>query len=257
MSKLLLTWYALCFAWRPLIFKGLSRKKKFCTKCSSSNYFRKQHFLDYLTSLLPPSTFFIFPLKSLSSLLIMLVCQNVVWHRCQRFWIIKKKMFFHFYQILAVPFFDVSDFCHIKYFQFREIFGEQQYTKPAKLRFVIIAILFLSKFCFSQLFYHCFGMRFCSKTGIFILSRRKIFLCIVYRYQCQDRLHCSQDKSWFRETKCVKIILRHFQHCCRQALEAVNRRCSSTKKVLSKIFKIWRKIAVLKSFFIKVTGRTN
>ena len=96
MSKLLLTWYALCFAWRPLIFKGLSRKKKFCTKCSSSNYFRKQHFLDYLTSLLPPSTFFIFPLKSSSSLLIMLVCQNVVWHRCQRFWIIKKEMLFSF-----------------------------------------------------------------------------------------------------------------------------------------------------------------
>ena len=204
MSKLLLTWYALCFAWRPLIFKGLSRKKKFCTKCSSRNYFRKQHFLDYLTSLLPPSTFFIFPLKSLSSLLIMLVCQNVVWHRCQRFWIIKKKMFFHFYQILAVPFFDVSDFCHIKYFQFREIFGEQQYTKPAKLRFVIIAILFLSKFCFSQLLYHCFRMRFSSKTGIFILSRRKIFLCIVYRYHCQDRLHCSQDKSWFGKQNVLK-----------------------------------------------------
>ena len=89
---------------------------------------------------------------------------------------------------------DVSDFCHIKYFKFREIFGEQQYTKPAKLGFVIIAILFLSKFCFFQLLYHCFGMRFCSKTGIFILSRRKIFLGIVFRYQCQDRLHCSQDK---------------------------------------------------------------
>ena len=170
---------------------------------------------------------------------------------------LKKKCFFHFYQILAVPFFDVSDFCHIKYFQFREIFGEQQYTKTAKLRFVIIAILFLSKFCFSQLLYHCFGMRFSSKTGIFILSRRKIFICIVYRYHFQDRLHCSQDKSWFQKTKCVKIILRHFQHCCWQALEAVNRRCSSTKKVLSKIFKIWRKIAVLESFFIKVTGRTN
>ena len=90
------------FCLKASYVQGASKKKKFCTKCSSSNYFRKQHFLDCLTSLLPPSTFFIFPLKSLSSLLIMLVCQNVVWHRCQRFWIIKKKCFFHFYQILTM-----------------------------------------------------------------------------------------------------------------------------------------------------------
>ena len=160
---------------------------------------------------------------------------------------------------LAVAFFDVSDFCHIKYFEFREIVGEQQYIKPAKLRFVIIAIWFLSKFCFSQVLYqcnwtrtknhlvhkqtlnyfakqaslklqiscllrarssltfrqlqsvdlpwiayvtwqeytvlyHCFGMRFCNKTGIFILSRRKIFLGIAYRFWCQERLRCSQGK---------------------------------------------------------------
>ena len=84
------------FCLKASYVQGASKKKKFCTKCSSSNYFRKQHFLDCLTSLLPPSTFFIFPLKSLSSLLIMLVCQNVVWHRCQRFWIIKKEMLFSF-----------------------------------------------------------------------------------------------------------------------------------------------------------------
>ena len=40
-----------------------------------------------------------------------------------------KKIFFPFYQVLHVPFFDVS-----KYFEFREMFGEQQYIKPAKLR---------------------------------------------------------------------------------------------------------------------------
>ena len=42
------------------MFKGLSRRKIFYTKCSSGNYFRKQDFVVYLTSLLPPSTFFIF-----------------------------------------------------------------------------------------------------------------------------------------------------------------------------------------------------
>ena len=51
----------------------------------------------------------------------------------------KKKKLFHFYQILPVAFFDVSDFCHIKYFEFREFFREQQYIKSAKLCFVIIA----------------------------------------------------------------------------------------------------------------------
>ena len=86
---------------RSVLLEGLLcsrgfQEKKICTKCSSSNYFRKQYFLDYLTSLLPPSTFFIFPLTSSSSLLIMLVCQNVVWHRCQRFWIIKKEILFSF-----------------------------------------------------------------------------------------------------------------------------------------------------------------
>ena len=50
----------------------------------------------------------------------------------------KKKMLFHFYQILPVAFFDVSDFCHIKYFEFREFFREQQYIKSANFCFVII-----------------------------------------------------------------------------------------------------------------------
>ena len=109
-----------------------------------------------------------------------------------------------FYQNLAVAFFDVSDFCRIKYFEFREIFGEQQCIKPAKLHFVIIFIWFWSKFCFSQLLYHWFGIRFCNKTGTFMLSRRKIFLGIAYRYQCQDRLNCSQNKSKFLQTWCVK-----------------------------------------------------
>ena len=50
----------------------------------------------------------------------------------------KKKMLFHFYQILPVAFFDVSDFCHIKYFEFSEFFREQQYIKYANFCFVII-----------------------------------------------------------------------------------------------------------------------
>ena len=49
-----------------------------------------------------------------------------------------KKMLFRFYQILPVAFFDVSDFCHIKYFEFREFFREQQYIKSANFCFVII-----------------------------------------------------------------------------------------------------------------------
>ena len=49
-----------------------------------------------------------------------------------------------------MTFFDVPDFCHIKYFEFHETFGEQQHMKPAKLRFfynfymISIKVLFFS-----------------------------------------------------------------------------------------------------------------
>ena len=76
----------------------------FCLKVSLNVHqaiiLEKQYFLVYLTSLLPPSTSFIFSQKSLPSLWIMLVSQHMVWHRSQRFWIIQKNAFFIFIKFI-------------------------------------------------------------------------------------------------------------------------------------------------------------
>ena len=97
-----------------------------------------------------------------------------------------------------MAFFEVSDFCHIKYSRFCEFFGEQQCIKPAKLHFVITLFHFDRNSVFLKYFIIVLERGFV--TGTFVLIRRKIFLgifidtnakngCIILRIRLNFRNH--------------------------------------------------------------------